>query len=80
MSGSNRYDIKYYDPLRFIFLCVYNKHIYKMKNVTEISIIVTVACPRGFASAAEMGAFTLLLGLLPNSQDAPTSPPLHLGQ
>lgn len=80
MSGSNRYDIKYYDPLRFIFLCVYNKHIYKMKNVTEISIIVTVASPWGFASAAEMGAFTLLLGLLPNSQDAPTSPPLHLGQ
>lgn len=80
MSGSNRYDIKYYDPLRFIFLCVYNKYIYKMKNVTEISIIVTVTSPQGFASAAEMGAFTLLLGLLPNSQDAPTSPPLHLGQ
>lgn len=41
-----------------------------MKTVTEISVIVTVASPRGFASAAEMGAFTLLLGLLPNSQDA----------
>lgn len=41
-----------------------------MKNVTEISIIVTVTSPQGFASAAEMGAFTLLLGLLPNSQDA----------
>lgn len=80
MSGSNRYDIKYYDPLRFVFLCMYNKHIYKMKNVTEISIVVAVASPQGFASAVEMGAFSLLLGLLSNSQDVPTSPPLHPGQ
>lgn len=79
MSGSNRYDIKYYDPLRSIF-SVYNKHIYKMKNVTEISRVVAVASPQGFASAVEMGAFSLLLGLLSDSQDAPTSPPLHLGQ